>query len=159
MHQARCARFVAHAGPDQHGVDAIGQRVKAGQGVEAEAIGIVLGQADHTRLGHRQRHQLGDAGAVVIGPAGTVKDALAFIGSEQHLDGAVLDVSLRGDFIFPAADILIERGVPFVFTTGYDASIMPSRFQHVVRCEKPVNIRKITQALGRVIDAEVLSRR
>lgn len=119
----------------------------------------ILVVEDEYMLADELEMELGDAGAVVIGPAGTVKDALAFIGSEQHLDGAVLDVSLRGDFIFPAADILIERGVPFVFTTGYDASIMPSRFQHVVRCEKPVNIRKITQALGRVIDAEVLSRR
>lgn len=119
----------------------------------------ILVVEDEYMLADELEMELGDAGAVVIGPAGTVKDALAFIGSEQRLDGAVLDVSLRGDFIFPAADILIDQGVPFVFTTGYDTSIMPSRFQHVVRCEKPVNIRNITQALGRVIDAEVLSRR
>ena len=117
----------------------------------------ILVVEDEYMLADELEMELGDAGAVVVGPAGTVKDALALIKSEQHLDGAILDVSLRGDFIFPAADLLIERGVPFVFTTGYDASTIPVRFQQVVRCGKPVNIKKITQALGRLIDAEVQS--
>lgn len=112
----------------------------------------ILVVEDEYMLADELEMELDDAGAVVIGPVGTVKDALALIKSEQRLDGAVLDVSLRGDLVFPAADLLVEREVPFVFTTGYDASTIPGRFQQIVRCEKPVNIKKIALALGKLID-------
>lgn len=112
----------------------------------------ILVVEDEYMLADELEMELDDAGAVVIGPAGTVKDALTLIKSEQRLDGAVLDVSLRGDLVFPAADLLVEREVPFLFTTGYDASTIPGRFQQIIRCEKPVNIKKIALALGKLID-------
>ena len=54
---------------------------------------------------------------------------------------------------FPVADLLIERGVPFVFTTGYDASVIPSRLEHVVRCEKPIKVSRVIETIGRLIHA------
>lgn len=95
-----------------------------------------------------------DAGAMVLGPVATVEKALDLIGAEDRVDGVVLDVNLRGEMTFPVADLLIERGVPFVFTTGYDASVIPSRFERVMRCGKPIDIDKITSTIGRVIDAD-----
>jgi CheY-like chemotaxis protein len=97
--------------------------------------------------------ELGDAGATVLGPAGNLEDALNIIRSERQIDGAVLDVNLSGEMVFPAADKLVERSVPFVFTTGYDESVKPSRFAGIARCEKPINIKRVTQAIGRVIHA------
>lgn len=94
---------------------------------------------------------LGDAGAIVLGPAGTVGDAFDLIAAQPAIDGAILDVNLGGEMIFPAADLLAERNVPFVFTTGYDASVIPPRFEHVVRCEKPISIVRITRAIGRAV--------
>ncbi len=96
--------------------------------------------------------ELGDAGAVVLGPVGDVEEALDLVRSEPTIDGGILDVNLGGEMIFPAADLLVERGVPFVFTTGYDESVIPTRFADIVRCEKPINIRRVTQVIGRVID-------
>ena len=95
--------------------------------------------------------ELLDAGAIVLGPFGTLATAIEFIGTKQKIDGAILDVNLRGEMIFPAADLLIERGVPFVLTTGYDASAIPSRFEHCARCSKPISMAKIAQAIGRLI--------
>ena len=95
--------------------------------------------------------ELLDAGAIVLGPFGTVETAIKFIGTNQEIDGAILDVNLRGEMIFPVADLLIERGVPFVLTTGYDASVIPSRFPQSLRCEKPISMAKITQAIGRLM--------
>jgi DNA-binding NtrC family response regulator len=95
--------------------------------------------------------ELAGAGAVVLGPAGTIEDAFAIIDAERHIDGAILDTNLRGEAVFSAADLLLERGVPFVFTTGYDASVFPPRFRHIVRCEKPVNMARVTQAILRAI--------
>lgn len=111
----------------------------------------ILVVEDEYLLADELRSELGDAGATVLGPVGDIEGALDVIRSEQLIDGGILDVNLSGEMVFPAADMLIERGVPFVFTTGYDESVIPSRFAHVVRCEKPINIRRVTQAVGRVI--------
>jgi DNA-binding response OmpR family regulator len=92
--------------------------------------------------------ELTEAGAIVIGPAASVADALALIESADHLDGAVLDVNLRGVMGFPVADLLAQRGVRFVFATGYDDDAIPSRFSGTTRYQKPVAIRQIERALG-----------
>lgn len=113
----------------------------------------VLVVEDEYMLADELQMELGDLGAVVLGPFGTVEDAVAAIAAEPDMDGAILDANLRGEMVFPAADLLLERGVPFVFTTGYDASVFPSRFEHIVRCEKPISMKRVTQAIGRAIHA------
>ncbi len=87
----------------------------------------------------------------MLGPVGHLKDALALIAAEQEIDGAVLDVNLGGDNVFEAADRLIERQIPVVFTTGYDQTAIPARYRQIARCEKPVDIAKVAQAIGKVI--------
>jgi DNA-binding NtrC family response regulator len=111
----------------------------------------VLVVEDEYMLADELTTELGDAGATVLGPVGTLEDATALLRVEEHVDGAILDVNLRGEMVFPVADVLLERGVSFVFTTGYDASAIPSRFEHIVRCEKPINMKRVTQAIGRLI--------
>ncbi|MDR6787139.1 DNA-binding response OmpR family regulator [Sphingomonas sp. BE138] len=106
---------------------------------------------DEFMLADEMKLELDEAGAVVLGPVGTVEDALAMARSEQRIDGAILDVNLGGEAAYPVADVLIARGVPLVFTTGYDGTSLPDRFKAVARCEKPTTIRLITQAIGRVL--------
>lgn len=91
--------------------------------------------------------------ASVVGPAATIEHGLALLEETAHLDGAILDVNLRGEPVFPLADALIARNVPFVFTTGYDASAIPQRFADVSRCEKPVSIGRVVEAIGRLTHA------
>lgn len=90
--------------------------------------------------------KLEDEGAVVLGPAPSVERAMALLEGPVP-DGAVLDVNLGGEEAFPVADVLIARGVPVIFTTGYDANTLPERFVHVPKCEKPINIGRVTAAL------------
>ncbi|WP_314190624.1 hypothetical protein [Paracoccus yeei] len=52
--------------------------------------------------------------------------------SGTHLDGAILDVNLQGQMVFPVAHLLLERSVPFLFMTGYDQSVIPERFKAIV---------------------------
>ena len=87
------------------------------------------------------------SGAKIVGPAASVDDALKVIRATGHLDGAVLDINLHGEMAYPVADALIERGVPFLFATGYDEATIPPRYAKVVRCEKPVDPDKIAKAL------------
>lgn len=111
----------------------------------------ILVVEDEYMLADELQTELDGADAVVLGPVGSLEDALELIRCEQNIDGAILDVSLRGEMAFPAADLLIERGVPFLFTTGYDRSAIPARFAEVVRCDKPINMRLVTRAIGRLV--------
>jgi CheY-like chemotaxis protein len=86
------------------------------------------------------------AGAHVVGPASNVNAALEALQCSE-LDGAILDVNLRGEMAYPVADALAARGIPFVFTTGYDGRMMPVRFADVKRCEKPTTPEAISRAL------------
>jgi CheY-like chemotaxis protein len=61
---------------------------------------------------------LTDLGCKVVGPASRLDEAVALVG-EAEIDCAVLDVNLGGQPIFPLADLLRQKGVPFAFATGY----------------------------------------
>ena len=50
----------------------------------------------------------------------------------------MLDVNLAGQPIYPVADILASRGIPFVFVTGYNAEGIDRRYAHVPVLEKPI---------------------
>ena len=95
--------------------------------------------------------ELVNAGATVIGPAPSVDSAMELIESHDRIDGALLDVNLGGEMVFPAADVLRERHVPFLFATGYDRSMIPSRFDDVARCEKPVGPDKVRRMLANIL--------
>lgn len=92
-------------------------------------------------------HALEQAGAVVLGPVPGVEEALALIETEPRIDAAVLDVNLRGDMVFPVADALRDRNVPFAFATGYDRWILPDRFAAHPRIEKPFRTDKLATKL------------
>ena len=64
---------------------------------------------------------LAEAGAEVLGPAGSVEEALLLIeavAARGGLSGAVLDIELDGIGVAPVADRLAMLGVPFLFATG-----------------------------------------
>jgi CheY-like chemotaxis protein len=58
------------------------------------------------------------SGIAIVGAAATVNGMLS-LARTVAADVAILDVNLNGEMVFPAADLLIELGVPIVFTTGY----------------------------------------
>jgi CheY-like chemotaxis protein len=88
---------------------------------------------------------LQEYGAQVIGPAGSIENALDLLAADCTIDGAVLDINLRGKHAYPVADALRARGVPFIFTTGYDAWTIPDVYAGVPRVEKPVNTLALAQ--------------
>ena len=78
-------------------------------------------------------------GFVIVGPVASVNDALTLLNAGQAVDGAVLDINLGNQNVFPLADVLQRRMIPFVFATGYSAAVIPAGYAAVPRCEKPVN--------------------
>ncbi len=57
--------------------------------------------------------------------------------SEVEIDLAILDVNLAGELVFPVAKILRNRNIPFLFSTGYGASGLPSEFSNRQVLHKP----------------------
>ncbi len=90
-------------------------------------------------------------GAVLLGPVPTLEKALVMVESEGRIDAAVVDVNLRGKSAIPLAEVLEGRGIPFVFATGYAASMLPVRYQHIPRWEKPYHLEELVQALPALI--------
>ncbi|MGY3621041.1 response regulator [Bradyrhizobium sp. USDA 10063] len=90
-------------------------------------------------------------GAEIEGPVGDVEDALAILSGLRTVDGAVLDVNLRNASIFPVARGLQSRGIPFVFTTGYDRTAVDPEFEDVPLWEKPLDIAAMTRGLSELI--------
>lgn len=113
----------------------------------------VLVIEDEFILAEELNVELNDAGAIVLGPVGYLEDAFDLIDAETRIDGAILDVNLGGEPVYPVADRLLARGVPMVFTTGYSSASIPERFAHVVRCEKPIVMSKVAEAMRRAIEA------
>ena len=87
-------------------------------------------------------------GCTVVGPVGTVDEALALIG-DGLLDGAILDIALGREFVWPVAEALADRAVPFVFATGYSQPPLPERFQGVRILAKPLRSEAVADALRR----------
>jgi two-component system, chemotaxis family, sensor kinase Cph1 len=88
------------------------------------------------------------AGVETIGPATQLEQALA-LAERERLDGAVLDINLDGKMVFPVAEVLRRRGVPFVFLTGYEnMAALPGDFRSERRLIKPVRIEELKTALA-----------
>ncbi len=107
----------------------------------------VLVVEDEYFIADDMRRVFEENGATVIGPVGSVEDALAILSEAPPIDGAVLDINLRQTMVFPIADRLRQRGVPFVFATGYESIVIPERLRDAVHCEKPVEAARIADAL------------
>ena len=84
------------------------------------------------------QHLLEAAGHEVVGLAASVADALRLI-EDATIDGAVLDINLRGDRVTEVADLLARKSVPFVFVSGYGSSGCPSGHERVPVLAKPYN--------------------
>jgi CheY-like chemotaxis protein len=64
---------------------------------------------------------------------------------------AVLDLHLHGATVFKLADTLQERGIPFVFATGYNRDVIPTRFADVPYFPKPLSPSQIAERLRSLV--------
>jgi len=96
-------------------------------------------------------NSLEDLGIEVVGPAASVEEGLELVKTAgDRLDGALLDVNVRNEPVYPVADALAARGLPFLFTTGYDAMAIPAPYATAPRFEKPVDKERLIRWLSDV---------
>ena len=106
---------------------------------------------DEVLVGMMAKRILEDLGATVLGPFGGLADGLAAARSERF-DGALLDFNLAGEFADPLADLLIARGVPFVFVTGYQRDSIDRRYANVPILPKPLEAESLERVLVSLLD-------
>jgi CheY-like chemotaxis protein len=93
---------------------------------------------------------LADLGYGVAAAVGTLAEARAQAATAEF-SAAILDVNLDGKEIYPVADILKERGLPFVFVTGYGEHSLPERYRDRPALQKPFQAEQLGAALSDLI--------
>jgi DNA-binding response OmpR family regulator len=90
------------------------------------------------------------AGCVVAGPIPRLSEALD-AADRGTFDAAVLDVNVGGDRVYPVADALSRRNVPFVFVTGYGTSGLPREYAKRPRLGKPFKMADLLDQLSSLV--------
>lgn len=88
--------------------------------------------------------------------AARLPKALELVGSKR-IDAAILDINLAGTSVFPAADALRERDIPFMFVSGYGAEGLPAEYRQRPVLQKPYGVQQLQQALTALLGAEVMA--
>jgi CheY-like chemotaxis protein len=89
---------------------------------------------------------LTDLGYTLAGEAGRIDEAMA-LARDGEFDVAILDVNLNGQPISPVVEILVARGLPFVFATGYGQRGVPEPYRQRPTLQKPFQADALAQAI------------
>ncbi|CAH2603031.1 Response regulator [Rhodovastum atsumiense] len=105
-------------------------------GIDGLAGCRVLVVEDEPLLAIELEGLLQEFGCVVVGPVSSLARALQ-LAQDGSFDVALLDVVIRGGDVYPVADLLIARGIPFALASGYSKSAFPERLRQYPRLLKP----------------------
>ncbi len=105
----------------------------------------VLLVEDEILVAMMMRDILTELGFTVIGPFSRVSEAMV-AAVHDDIDAGIIDVNLGGEFVYPVADVLVARKIPFVFITGYGVESIDGRFGQVPIIKKPVQ-RQVLQKI------------
>lgn len=85
-------------------------------------------------------------GVQVVGPIADLQEAVDQV-RRDGFDVAVLDINLRDQSTYELAEHLEQASIPFIFVTGYSAEVIPNRFRHVARLEKPCDLDEMVESV------------
>jgi DNA-binding response OmpR family regulator len=104
-------------------------------------------------------------GCEIVGPVATLEKALE-LARDETFDAAILDVTVRGGKIYPVAEVLLARAIPFVFASGYGDWALPGALRDQARLTKPftaaeleVQIKLLCSAAKKRMDVDAGQRR
>ncbi len=107
----------------------------------------VLLVEDEMMVAGMLQRMLDHLGYAVVGPASDVDEAMAMIDG-GGVDAAVLDINLDGKMSYPVADELASRGIPFIFSTGYEGENLRDGYEGVPVLKKPFRRSGLGDALA-----------
>lgn len=110
--------------------------------VEDEMLIAMMLEDMLTELGHE-----------VVGPVARVSKAIE-MARHGALDAAILDVNINGEEVYPVADELDARGIPFLFATGYDGTGLRERYCKWPALKKPFQWCDLKKLVSEVFPAK-----
>lgn len=105
---------------------------------------------DETLVAMLVEDMIADLGHQIVGPASQLQRAMELAGSEA-LDLAILDLNLGGVLSTPVADVLRERGVRYLFTTGYGEKGVPQAHGDAPVLSKPFALAQLERTIGQLL--------
>ncbi len=105
---------------------------------------------DESHVAMLVEDMLADMGCDVVASAARVSEALKLI-ETTDIDAAVLDVNVAGEKVFPVAEKLRDRKIPFVFATGYGAEGVREDFRTHPVVPKPFPQSQLRKAVTKVV--------
>lgn len=117
-----------------------------GPGSGAPSRNILLVE-DEALVGLLLQEMLQDMGYSVGDACPSLDDAFSAIAGREF-DGAILDINLGGKSVYPLADVLVARNIPFVFVTGYAQEAVDRKYANVPILQKPIMREDLDRLLG-----------
>jgi len=95
---------------------------------------------------------LKSAGCIVAGPIPRLAEALD-VARREACDVALLDINLAGERIYPVAEVLAQRDVPFIFLTGYGTGALPDEYAERPHLHKPFRLNELLGVMSNLVKA------
>ena len=154
----RCGLSIPRGDPTKPRESANGangaERHGATNGLKVAGKPRVLLVEDEALVAMMIQECLAEFGYQVVGPICTASEAAAKA-KDGPLEAAVLDINLGDGAVYPIADMLAARGVPFIFVTGYDADSVDARFRKIPILQKPIEREMLKKAFVVAAQASV----
>lgn len=112
----------------------------------------VLVVEDEALIAMTMADVLEEAGCTVVGPMPRL-DLAVKAAHEEKIDAALLDVNLAGEAVFPVADVLEGRKIPFIFLTGYGTPDSLGKHHDRPAMRKPIILDDLLQGLTQLVDS------
>lgn len=106
----------------------------------------VLVVEDDALIGMAVAQSAEHCGCTVVGPVMRLSAGIQ-AAETAELDGAILDIDLGSEQVWPVAEILQRRGTPFVLLSGYSSAEVPEGFWKVPLVAKPSTDAALHRAL------------
>jgi DNA-binding response OmpR family regulator len=110
----------------------------------------ILVVEDEAMIGMMLEDFLDALGYRLHGIAASIDEATVFA-QAGGFDAAILDCNLRGEKVWPVAEILAVRGIPFIFATGGSADDVPTNLARRPTLAKPFTLGSVERVLERLL--------
>ena len=115
---------------------------------ETETRRRILVVEDEAMIAFVIEDTLQELGYEVVGPCGSLATALC-LAQDEKLDAAIHDIRIQEEKVYPVAEQLRARGIPFVLASGYGDWALPEAFRNQPRLTKPFTYEELeTQVLS-----------
>ncbi|WP_119459496.1 response regulator [Rhodospirillaceae bacterium SYSU D60014] len=122
-----------------------------GQEGHGSAAGLrILVVEDEMLVAMLMEDMLMDLGYEVVGTASRINTAVE-MAQRETFDAAILDVNLNGQEAYPVADVLIARGIPFAFATGYGETGVREPYRSHPTLQKPFQQQHLKDVIAKVL--------